>query len=506
MSETSTRRERSPVGRLTERLRSVDPMSIGLLGVLSLPGQVFEELAFMKLFGVFFLFLLWPFVAPIVGAVRGKFSGEKDSSGPRDWLQMGGLREHAVFLGSLPLTLLNPLAFVQDVTQFVGSGVAYVRNRGSFPDPESYEQSVSYRLPVEGTWTVVNGSPIKDHSHSWFPVTQRYAYDFVVTDEEGRTRPEGSNTGLENYYCYDEPVVAPADGVVVEVCDGDLESPRAGGFSHPLKRSITGNYVVLRHAADEYSTLAHLVPGSVAVEPGDRVERGERIARCGHSGNSSEPHLHFQVQDHPTFELAAGLPVRFEDVDADSPSVDVAEDWSVEDDGPGRYVHVGQRVTHDPDGDRPRDPDACDPASDPDAESPRPDPESGGSPPTHRVPTLSRTGVGVSVAGALAFVGGIATSSWSAVALLLAGAGLVGVCYRYALFALGDVRPRSGSFGVPAGLGLTAVAVGAIGRFAPSPGIGLETFGVASFLVGVLAFVAVGEYGRRRLRDGVTIP
>jgi murein DD-endopeptidase MepM/ murein hydrolase activator NlpD len=74
------------------------------------------------------------------------------------------------------------------------------------------------------------------------------------------------------------------------------------------------------------------------VEPGDHVERGQRIARCGNSGNSTEPHLHFHVQDHPNFFLGAGLPVRFRDVEIDHPrtGADVRDE---------AYVHAGQRVT-----------------------------------------------------------------------------------------------------------------------------------------------------------------
>ncbi|MFC6721223.1 M23 family metallopeptidase [Halobacteriaceae archaeon SHR40] len=76
---------------------------------------------------------------------------------------------------------------------------------------------------------------------------------------------------------------------------------------------IAGNYVVIEHETGEYSLLAHLQENSVTVEPGQEVQRGEVVGRCGNSGNSTEPHLHFQLQDRPSFWFAAGLVPRFAD-------------------------------------------------------------------------------------------------------------------------------------------------------------------------------------------------
>ena len=74
---------------------------------------------------------------------------------------------------------------------------------------------------------------------------------------------------------------------------------------------ILGNHVVLDLGHGVHAALAHLRRGSVLVRPGDRVAAGQQLAACGNSGNTNEPHLHFQVMDHPSVLLAAGLPVRF---------------------------------------------------------------------------------------------------------------------------------------------------------------------------------------------------
>ncbi len=64
-----------------------------------------------------------------------------------------------------------------------------------------------------------------------------------------------------------------------------------------------------------FALYAHLKPGSVGVEPGERVRRGQVIGRVGNTGNSSQPHLHFHVMDGQggASKLAAdGLPYRFD--------------------------------------------------------------------------------------------------------------------------------------------------------------------------------------------------
>jgi len=108
---------------------------------------------------------------------------------------------------------------------------------------------------------------------------------------------------------------------VVAVEDRIGDAPLVGwGVCDFTARNFIGNHVVIRHAEGEYALYAHLIGGSVTVAPGDVVEAGQVIGRCGHSGHSSEPHLHFHVQDSPDLFEGMGLPVTFLDVALDGVS------------------------------------------------------------------------------------------------------------------------------------------------------------------------------------------
>ncbi|QNN83622.1 M23 family metallopeptidase [Brachybacterium sp. Z12] len=60
------------------------------------------------------------------------------------------------------------------------------------------------------------------------------------------------------------------------------------------------------------AVLAHLRRGSLQVAPGERVAAGQQLAECGNSGNSSDPHVHFQLMDGPDITTAHGLPFEWE--------------------------------------------------------------------------------------------------------------------------------------------------------------------------------------------------
>lgn len=78
---------------------------------------------------------------------------------------------------------------------------------------------------------------------------------------------------------------------------------------------VIGNHVIVDLGDGSYAVYAHLRKGSLRVTNGQRVHAGEHIADCGNSGNSTEPHVHFQVMDHPKVLFAAGLPISWERYD-----------------------------------------------------------------------------------------------------------------------------------------------------------------------------------------------
>lgn len=56
-----------------------------------------------------------------------------------------------------------------------------------------------------------------------------------------------------------------------------------------------GNMVLINHGNGYKTRYAHMISGSITVSVGDYVEAGQTIGRVGSTGNSTGPHLHFEV-------------------------------------------------------------------------------------------------------------------------------------------------------------------------------------------------------------------
>jgi hypothetical protein len=218
--------------------------------------------------------------------------------------------------GVLEILLTIPV-FIQALHQIFSMPYVYLKYKFKLPNVDNYTTQVHYSLPFDGKWTVINGSVDKSASHSWNIYSQRYAYDFVQLDKEGNSS-SGNTKKLENYHCYGNDVLAPADGVVVAVKTNHRNSKiyKFGRVDHVIT-DIRGNYIIMKHAEKEYSCLAHLLPLSINVRSGQAVKQGEIIAKCGNSGNSTEPHLHFQIQDSKSFFYSMGLPIKFFNINSE---------------------------------------------------------------------------------------------------------------------------------------------------------------------------------------------
>jgi hypothetical protein len=174
-----------------------------------------------------------------------------------------------------------------------------------------YQTKARLSLPFEGEWFVFWGGRTIEQNYHAADKAQRFAYDFLIR------RDGASHTGdpskLENYFCWDRSILAPADAIVAALAD-DLPDQAIGETD---AGNAAGNHVVLDLGNGEYAFLAHLRRGSVAVKPGERVQQGTELGRCGNSGNTTEPHLHFHLQTTPILHQGEGLPAFFEGYVAD---------------------------------------------------------------------------------------------------------------------------------------------------------------------------------------------
>ncbi len=146
--------------------------------------------------------------------------------------------------------------------------------------------SLPLTLPFYGEWQVSQGfDGPHTHREAW-----RHALDFHIV-ENGRSH-SGDGASLTDYYCFGAPVLSPAAGQVVRL-RSDLPDMPPGEVDLV---NNWGNFVLLRMGNGLYVKLAHLKQGSLTVNVGEWVNPGQRIAACGSSGRSPQPHLHLHVQ------------------------------------------------------------------------------------------------------------------------------------------------------------------------------------------------------------------
>jgi hypothetical protein len=168
-----------------------------------------------------------------------------------------------------------------------------------------YQTKTPLILPFSGTWLVSNGGRTPETNNHIRPAeqgpqNQLYAYDF-------RMESSGKETKLEEFEVYGKEVLAPGNGIVIQVISGSIDI-----LPGERDRSVgVGNAVIIDHQDGEYSLLCHFKHNSIKVKVGDNVKQGMVIGLCGNTGNTQQPHIHFNLQDGPLMHKANALPAQF---------------------------------------------------------------------------------------------------------------------------------------------------------------------------------------------------
>lgn len=182
-----------------------------------------------------------------------------------------------------------------------------------------YETQAELRLPFDDAWYVVwGGRNVYENYHAVYS-DQRFATDFLI--RENGSSYVGKGTRNESYYSFDQPIYAPAAGIIIASANDVADNiPGVMNPQQPL-----GNHVIIDHGNSEYSFMAHFKQASLVVWTGDTVIAGQLLGKCGNSGNSSEPHLHYHLQNTAEFNAGEGLPAFFNNYNADGVPVERGE-------------------------------------------------------------------------------------------------------------------------------------------------------------------------------------
>jgi hypothetical protein len=246
--------------------------------------------------------------------------------GATDWL---GLGPGAKVPANADALIYNPLFFTSaifgtrltyefDITGQDQSAVVRVV-------PTFCRTRAELMLPIKGRVAVLDGHDALSHHRrfnflaSWAKDegmtnnVQRFALDLVVVDQGGKRFRDGG-TRNEDFFGWGQPVRAPAAGLVVASHDGQVDNDVIGEENRwhgKTWESSSGNYVIIRHNAHEFSVIDHMRQGSLRVHKGEIVQTGEVIGEVGNSGSSLMPHVHYELQDGAGLQAVHGRPAYF---------------------------------------------------------------------------------------------------------------------------------------------------------------------------------------------------
>jgi hypothetical protein len=137
---------------------------------------------------------------------------------------------------------------------------------------------------------------------------QQYAYDILMVANGAPYK--GDPKKNESYFIFGKDIIAPCDAIVVKVIDG-IKDNIPGELN---EFDLTGNTIVLETARKEYLLFAHLKSKSILIKEGDVVKQGQVIAQCGNSGNTTQAHLHLQLQNTMDLFNTIGAKLYFDEI------------------------------------------------------------------------------------------------------------------------------------------------------------------------------------------------
>jgi murein DD-endopeptidase MepM/ murein hydrolase activator NlpD len=175
--------------------------------------------------------------------------------------------------------------------------------------PKIERNRTKLRLPFTDEWTVVWGGDTKELNYHVESPAQKNAFDILIKDPKGNSFKTDGKTN-EDYYAFGKQILAPCDGEIVLVVDGVKDNKP--GELNPIY--VPGNTVILKTSNNEYLFFAHFKQHSIKVTEGQKVRQGQVLGLCGNSGNSSEPHLHFHLQNVEDMNVATGIKCYFENL------------------------------------------------------------------------------------------------------------------------------------------------------------------------------------------------
>lgn len=181
----------------------------------------------------------------------------------------------------------------------------------------TYSQRTDLIFPFRGAGVVTQGGAANGGHRNG---SGQFAIDAMGLSENyavQKTAAFAANTDLSGF---GRELIAPGAGVIVHARGDRPDQPVPGEsneeFHVPEFRGAgdPGNHVIIDHGNGEFSMVAHLMAGSLAVREGERVAQGQRLGALGNSGDSFAPHVHHQLQDGAEWGSASGLPHRFSNV------------------------------------------------------------------------------------------------------------------------------------------------------------------------------------------------